>query len=190
MRLESVGMYVGRFLVIAPSFGAYRVSSRSFPDRVVRETDEGYAVVPEDDYDNPYVSYNCMREAGDVTVLGNGTHVDPVAEKIESGYPARDALALSLLTLDYEKDDYDTPRIAGVVGEESYIGTVTRDSLVVERVEEPTMVATYEVQEPECIEFDVSDAQEAARTVYEMEYEHPVASCAVHGDETAAYNGE
>ncbi|MFP4175444.1 MAG: IMP cyclohydrolase [Halobacteriales archaeon] len=186
-------MYIGRFLVIAPNFGAYRVSSRSFPDRVVRPNDEGdgYAVVPEDDYDNPYVSYNCMRSAGEETVLGNGTHVDPVTEKIRAGYPARDALGLALLTLDYEKDDYDTPRIAGVVGEEaSYIGTVTRDSVVVERVEEPTLVATYQIQKPEGVEFDVSNADEAARQAYEMEYEHPVAACAVYGDETAAYNGE
>jgi len=185
-------MYVGRFLVVAPGWGAYRVSSRSFPDRVVRETEVGYAVVPEDDYDNPYVSYNCLRkvEGTEKTVLGNGTHVDPIAEKMESGYPPRDALALALLTLDYEKDDYDTPRIACVVApEEAYVGTVTRDSLVVERVDEPTMVATYEVQHPSPIEFDVSGAQEAARGVYEMEYEHPVAACAVYGDETAAYNG-
>lgn len=178
--------------MVAPGFGAYRVSSRSFPDRVVRENDgDGYAVVPEDDYDNPYVSYNCMRPAGEATVLGNGTHVDPVTEKVRAGYPARDALALALLTLDYEKDDYDTPRIAGVVGDEtSYIGTVTRDSVVVERVDGPTLVATYEKQKPESVEFGVSSAEEAARRAYGMEYEHPVAACAVHGDETAAYNGD
>jgi len=181
-------------LVVAPGLGAYRVSSRSFPDRVVRENDEGdgYAVVPEDDYDNPYVSYNCLRRVGDeATVLGNGTHVDPVTEKMEAGYPARDALGLALLTLDYEKDDYDTPRITGVVApEEAYIGTVTRDSLVVESVEDPTLVATYEVQKPEAVEFDVSSTDEAARRVYEMDYEHPVAACAVHGEETAFYNGK
>ncbi len=183
-------MYVGRFLTVAPGWGAYRLSSRSFPDRVVRETEGGYAVVPEDDYDNPYVSYNCLRSVEEKVVLGNGTHVDPVTEKMEAGYPARDALAVALLTLDYEKDDYDTPRIAGVVApEEAYIGTVTRDAVVVERVEEPTMVATYEVQKPESVDFDVSSADEAARGVYEMEYEHPVAACAVYGDETAAYNG-
>lgn len=181
-------------MVVAPGLGAYRVSSRSFPDRVVRETEDGdgYAVVPEDDYDNPYVSYNCLRgvRGTEATVLGNGTHVDPVTEKMEAGYPARDALAIALLTLDYEKDDYDTPRIAGVVApEEAYIGTVTRDTLLVESVEEPTMVATYEVQKPESVEFDVSGAEEAARRVYEMEYKHPVAACAVYGDETAFYNG-
>ncbi|MDZ7688687.1 MAG: IMP cyclohydrolase [Halobacteriales archaeon] len=184
-------MYVGRFLVVAPGWGAYRVSSRSFPDRVARETEEGIAVVPEEEYDNPYVSYNCLRRVDeDTTVIGNGTHVDPVTEKMRAGYPARDALALALLTLDYEKDDYDTPRIAGVVtSDEAYIGTVTRDSVVVERVEEPTMVATYEVQKPESVEFEVSSAEEAARRVYEMDYEHPVTACAVYGDDTAVYNG-
>lgn len=188
-------MYLGRFLVIAPEFGVYRVSSRSFPDRVVREREEGdgYAVVPEDEYDNPYVSYNCLRKVGgrDATVVGNGTHVDPITEKMEAGYPARDALALALLSLDYEKDEYDTPRIAGVVGEEgSYIGTVTRDNLVVKSVDDPNIVATYEVQTPEAVGFDVSSAEEAAERIYGMDYEHPVASCAVFDGETAAYNGE
>ena len=180
-------------MVAAPGFGAYRVSSRSFPDRVARETDGGgYAVVPEDDYDNPYVSYNCLRkvEGKEATVIGNGTHVDPITEKMESGYPARDALVVALLSLDYEKDDYDTPRIAGTVAsEDAFVGVVTRDSLVVERVEEPTMVATYEVQKPETVEFDVSTAEEAARCVYDMEYEHPVAACAVYEGDTAVYNG-
>ena len=30
-------MYVGRFVVVAPGIGGYRVSSRSFPNRRVRE---------------------------------------------------------------------------------------------------------------------------------------------------------
>jgi len=43
-----------------------------------------------------------------LAVVGNGSHVDPIAE-LELGYPARDALATPLLALDFEKDDYDTP---------------------------------------------------------------------------------
>jgi len=185
-------MYIGRFVVIAPGYGAYRVSSRSFPDRVARETEGGVAVVPEEEYDNPYVSYDCLRRVDDETaVLGNGTHVAHIAEKMGLGYPARDALAEALLALDYERDDYNTPRIAGTVaGDASYIGIVRDDALLVERVTEPTLVATYEEDEPRPVEFGVSSADEAARRVYGMEYEHPVASCAVHDGEVALYNGD
>ncbi|MFB6283885.1 MAG: IMP cyclohydrolase [Halobacteria archaeon] len=182
-------MYLGRFLIIAPDFGVYRVSSRSFPDRVVRENDDGLAVVPEDDYDNPYVSYNCLRKTGDLAVIGNGTHVDPLTEKIELGYPARDALALSLLAMDFEKDEYDTPRIAGVTGEESYVGIVSRDSLIIESVDEPTLVSTYENQIPEPIDFTPGNAEDAAKMAYELDYEHPVASCGWMDDEVGIYNG-
>ncbi|MDY7082372.1 MAG: IMP cyclohydrolase, partial [Halobacteria archaeon] len=153
--------------------------------------DDTLAVVPEEEYDNPYVSYNCLRRAKNKTVISNGTHTDPIAEKIELGYPARDALALSLLAMDFEKDDYDTPRIAGVVdsGAESYIGIVTRDSLIVESVDEPTLVATYEEQKPRPIEFAPTDADDAARRAYGLDYEHPVAACAVFDDELGIYNG-
>ncbi|MDY6774907.1 MAG: IMP cyclohydrolase [Halobacteria archaeon] len=186
-------MYIGRFVIVAPEFGAYRVSSRSFPDRLVRESEDvdGLSVVPEDNYDNPYVSYNCLRKTENSTVIGNGTHVDPIAEKIGMGYPARDALSLALLSLDFEKDDYDTPRVAGVVGDDadSYIGIVTKDSLVVEKVEEPTLVATYEEQKPTTLEFSADDADDAAEKAYGLDYEHPVAACAVYDGETAIYNG-
>ncbi|MFP4633329.1 MAG: IMP cyclohydrolase [Halobacteriota archaeon] len=182
-------MYVGRLLVVAPNYAAYRVSSRSYPDRVIRERDGGLDVVPEDDYDNPYVSYTCLRPAGGGHVVGNGSHVDPVAEKIDLGYPARDALALSLLAMDYEKDDYDTPRIAGYVGEESFVATVRRDGLSVEAVEQPVLVATYERDRPDAFDFDASSAEEAARRAYDLEFEHAVAACAVYDGETAVYNG-
>jgi len=183
-------MYIGRFLVVAPGLGAYRVSSRSFPDRVARETEGGVAVVPEEEYDNPYVAYDCLRRVDDeTTVVGNGTHVSHIAEKLEMGYPARDSLASALLALDYEKDDYDTPRIGGTVtGDEAYVGIVRRNALLVEEVEEPTLVATYEENEPRPVEFGASSADEAARQVYEMEYGHPVASCAVYEGEVALYN--
>ena len=112
-------MYVGRFVVIGPEVGAYRVSSRSFPNRQIVDHDGTLTVVPTaeaDETDNPYVSYNCVRPTDRGAVVGNGSHVDPIAEKLARGYPPRDALCLALLALDFEKDDYDTPRIAGIVG--------------------------------------------------------------------------
>ncbi|MFC6827118.1 IMP cyclohydrolase [Halopelagius fulvigenes] len=175
-------MYVGRFIVVGPDFGAYRVSSRSFPNRRIVDRDGTLTVAPTPDApesDNPYISYNCVREGGDAVVVGNGSHVDPIAEKLDLGYPARDALASALLALDYEKDDYDTPRIAGVVGEESYVGIVRRDALLVEAVSEPTLVATYEEDAPAPVEFEASDAESAASGVYEMEYDHAVCAAGV-----------
>jgi IMP cyclohydrolase len=190
-------MYVGRFVVVAPGLGAYRVSSRSFPNRRVVDRDGTLTVGPTADAaetDNPYVSYNCLRPAGDGVVLGNGSHVDPVAEKVDMGYPARDALALALLALDFEKDDYDTPRIAGVVtAADACVGIVRRDALLVERVAEPTLVATYEEDTPRTFDFDADTAGEAARAAYDLDFEHPVCAAAARvtddGVETAVENG-
>jgi IMP cyclohydrolase len=190
-------MYVGRFLVVGPGVGAYRVSSRSFPNRKIIERNGTLTVVPTaeaDETDNPYVSYNCVRSVGEQAVIGNGSHVDPVAEKLALGYPARDALALALLALDFEKDDYDTPRIAGVVGDASLIGIVRRDGLLVREVTEPTLVATYEKDSPEPTDFDAESAAEAARAVYDADFEHPVCAAGVarvdNEFETAIENGD
>jgi len=204
-------MYVGRFVVVAPTVGAYRVSSRSFPNRKATGRQPGTVTVgPTEDApetDNPYVEYNCLRQTQRGTVIGNGSHVDPIAEKLELGYPARDALADPLLALDFEKDDYDTPRVAGIVGVDAadpstnadgpgaVIGTVRRDALLVEEVTEPRLVATYEKDSPEPVEFAAADAPAAAREAYEMDLEHAVCAVGVSGDtgagfETAIHNGE
>ena len=182
-------MYVGRLLVLDADTAAYRVSSRSFPKRKVVERDGTLTVIPTADAqetENPYVSYNCVRvvesegdEATAMAAIGNGTHVDAVAEKLGLGYPARDALALSLLAYDFEKDDYDTPRIAGVLGPESFVGIVRRDGIAVERVEEPTLVATYEKSSPEGIDLELAGAAEAARTAYDLDFEHAICAAGV-----------
>lgn len=187
-------MYIGRFIVVGPGIGAYRVSSRSFPNRQITDRDGLLTVEPTAEApptDNPYVSYNCLQvvepPASDEqwVVVGNGSHVDPIAEKIELGYPARDALAEPLLALDYEKDSYNTPRIAGVVtSETAHIGTVRDDALLVKAVDEPTLVATYEENSPRPYAFDVADATDAAKAVYDAEYEHAIcAAAATVGDE-------
>ncbi|WP_302082050.1 IMP cyclohydrolase [Salinibaculum rarum] len=199
-------MYVGRFVVIGPQVGAYRVSSRSFPNRRALDRDGTITVGPTEDApetDNPYISYNCVQVTDNGVVLGNGSHVDPIAEKLELGYPARDALVEPLLALDFEKDDYDTPRIAGIVGLDddatttgedpsAVIGTVRRDALLVEEVTEPTLVATYERDSPETFSLAADNAADAAREVYDHEFEHAVCAAGVavtdDGIETAIVN--
>ncbi|RQG93173.1 IMP cyclohydrolase [Natrarchaeobius halalkaliphilus] len=196
-------MYVGRFVVVGPEVGAYRVSSRSFPNREISARDGALTVGPTADApetDNPYVAYNCLRvvetPTGETVAFGNGSQVDPIAEKLELGYPARDALAECLLALDYEKDDYDTPRIAATISGdgEALVGTVRKDALLVETVDEPTLVATYEKDTPEPFEFDVETAGEAASEAYDLEFEHAVCAAGVsrteNGFVTALENGE
>ncbi|WP_128476968.1 IMP cyclohydrolase [Halorussus pelagicus] len=191
-------MYVGRFVVVGPKVAAYRVSSRSFPNRKIIERDGALTVAPTEDApetDNPYISYNCARTVGDESaVVGNGSHVDPITEKLELGYPARDALAESLLALDYEKDDYDTPRIAGVLTDDSaFVGTVRSDALLVREVTEPTLVATYERNGPEAFDFAADSAAEAASRSYDLDFEHAVCAAGVTrtdaGFEFAVENG-
>jgi IMP cyclohydrolase len=200
-REPQTSMYVGRFVIVAPDRAAYRVSSRSFPNRRIDSREDGrtLTVGPTDDApetDNPYIAYNCVRVTGPGAVVGNGSHVDPIAEKLERGYPARDALVTALLALDYEKDDYDTPRIAGIVGTdgESYVGTVRRDALLVERVTEPTLVGTYERDSPSAFAIDATDAAGLATAAYDLDFEHAVCAAGVARDSdgftTAVENGE
>lgn len=204
-------MYVGRSLIAGLTlngepFGAYRVSSRSFPNRKTVETEAGLSVVPEeghekDVFENPYIGYNCVRTTEDVAVVSNGSHTDPAVEKIAMGYPPRDGLALSLLSLDYEKDSYDTPRIAAALSEDAvYLGIARRDAVIARRFDadpgEAMLVATYEENDlpGETYSLDVETAEEAARAVFEepLDFEHPVCSAAVvrsDGDwETAVHN--
>ena len=119
-------MYIGRIVSIAKTqdgrlCGAYRVSSRSFPNRTAVVEQTKVSIVPKAGHEtdvqrNPYIAYNCVRLVcnGAVAVVSNGSHTDPIAGKIDMGMPVRDAVTLSLLALDYEKDQYNTPRICCV----------------------------------------------------------------------------
>lgn len=205
-------MYVGRFLVAGLSpegepYAAYRVSSRSFPHRKTILSGDTVSVVPEEGHEgdvfvNPYIGYNCVRVESDVAVVTNGSHTDPAAEKIAMGYPARDALALSLLSLDYEKDSYDTPRIAAAVSSDDvYLGIARKDAVIVRRFDpdpgEAMLVATYEKDDlpGDTVELDASDAEEAVDALFdELDFEHPVCGAAAvrrsDGWETAIRNEE
>ena len=159
-----MSIYLGRIVAVGRTksgrnAAAYRVSSRSFPNRQIVELGGSLAVVPRpgfenDVFKNPYIAYNCARAAGEWVVLTNGSHTDPLAEKLLSGADPKDAMTGVLLALDYEKDHLKTPRIAAVVplrGDTAWLGIVRHDALVVKEVllkqESMQYLSTYEAND-------------------------------------------
>jgi IMP cyclohydrolase len=139
----------------------YRVSSRSFPNRQTVLKDTSASIVPKEGYEsdimkNPYIAYNCLRIVNEnIAVATNGSQTDPIAEKLASGMNIRDSLVTVLHALDYEHDDYNTPRIAAVVcnnSREGYLGIVRKDAVLVRAfLMEPSTayyVCTYEHNTP------------------------------------------
>jgi IMP cyclohydrolase len=189
-------MYLGRIVAVGSTkngkFAAYRVSSRSFPNRMAKTFEKRVSIVPtegneKDVFQNPYIAYNCVRIVGDVAVVTNGSHTDVIAEKIASGMNVRDSIALSLIAMDYEKDDYNTPRIACAVSPEegSYVGIVTHDDVIVEKVPEgkSVYISTYEQIRPAYVDFEAKNAENAAQFIMNggkfAEFTNPVTSAAV-----------
>ena len=188
-------MYLGRIISIGSSkdgvYASYRVSSRSFPNRKSVVNNQKVAIIPtqgsEDDiYKNPYISYNCIDIIDDICVVTNGSHTDIIAGKIREGMNMKDAVALSLLTMDYEKDDYNTPRIGGTINTkgEGYIGIVTHEGIEVKKVNpgESFYVSTYEHNTPREVDYTATNAKEATEFIFNggifSEFTHPVTSCA------------
>ena len=159
-------MYLGRILAVGSTesgkFVAYRVSSRSFPNRIAKSFENRVSIVPtegneKDVFKNPYIAYNSIKIVDDIAVVSNGSHTDVIADKIDSGMNIRDSIALSLLSMDYEKDDFNTPRIAGAttLNGDSYIGIVTHEDLIVQKVEKGkcAYISTYEHTKPMIVDF-------------------------------------
>ena len=203
-------MYVGRIVIVGHSQGrsfvAYRVSSRSFPNRRAEVRGQSIMVSPLDSADlakNPYIAYNCIRvgsnTAGDVAVVSNGTHTDMILERIQDGQRPMDAMALSLMAYGYERDELDTPRLAGAVrGDRCWLGIAKRDEL---RVREyhldgalAFLVATYETTDFEAAALGGGSAGEIARLAFDLPLERPVCAAAAlarpdeSGYELAVYN--
>jgi len=179
----------------------YRVSSRSFPNRQAVDNNGTLAVLPRPGFEtdvnkNPYIAYNALRLVGEWAIATNGSHTDPIVEKVGLGMPIREAIILSLLALDYEKDDFDTPRIAAAVprlGDAGWLAIVRKNALVVREVTlqagQAQYIATYEaddVRDNQVSVFDASTAAGAAEFVVSggsfADLEKPVTSAAALTD--------
>jgi len=183
-------MYVGRIVVVGRSHGSgfvgYRVSSRSFPNRRADVRGKCILVSPLDISDlakNPYIAYNCIRICGDAAVVANGTQADMIAERIEDGCRPIDAIALSLTAYGYERDELDTPRIAGAVrGSRGWLGIAARDEIRTKEFDledgQSLMVATYEKTGFEPASVAGTSAAAVARICYDLPFERPVCAAA------------
>ena len=182
-------MYLGRIVAVGITKTnrlslMYRVSSRSFPNRVIKEINGALSVIPtpgseSDIYQNPYISYNCLRHNSEFAVVGNGTHTDPIFEKLESGMRIRDSLTSVLFGMDFEHDDYSTPRIAAVVSRRSKslaLGIIRSDGLEVNvfGLEPDTYryLSTYERNQISVHNsgsgFDLSSSEEVSRFIIDQ----------------------
>jgi IMP cyclohydrolase len=196
-------MYVGRIVSVGLTYSnrlclMYRVSSRSFPNRVIKDIKGALAVIPSpgsetDIYQNPYISYNCLRHNSEFAVVGNGTHTDPIFEKLESGMSIRDSLTSVLFGMDFEHDDYSTPRIAAVVSKSSRnlaLGIIRIDGIEIKVFNqipgEYRFVTTYETNKISTdfggMDLNAQRPKEAAQFIINggkfLEFEKPVSSAA------------
>lgn len=199
-------MYVGRIVIIGRTEGrswvGYRVSSRTFPNRRAQVRGETVLVSPVDPKDlerNPYIAYNCIRLAGKVAVVANGTQADMIAEKIIDGTKPLDAIALSLTAYGYERDELDTPRIAGVVmGDRGWLGIARKGEIRAKEFDlsddSAFLVATYEKTEFEEVSVAGKSAEDVAKAAFDLDLELPVCSAAAFevddGFALAVYNPE
>lgn len=198
-------MYVGRIVAVGKTdkpLVAYRVSSRSFPNRVARITDVGAAIQPLDPEDmkkNPYIAYNCLRVSKGGVVISNGSHTDPIFDRLEAGDEPDVALEKVLEEMGYEKDEFNTPRIAGIVTDTiGYLGIVRADALEISTfaLEEMScrVICTYEMDklEEKSYPFIAENAEEAAKYVVDggifKDLEKPICSAAWMGGELKVFN--
>ena len=201
-------MYLGRIVAAGltkdgRAAAAYRVSSRSFPNRSAILKGRTISVMPRVGFEsdlskNPYIAYNCVRLSGSIALVTNGSQTDPIIEKIMTGMSMRDAFTLSLLAMDYEHDTLDTPRIAAAVDSstgKAVFGIVRRDAVLVREFAlecgKAFYLSTYEKNAP-CMknideEFNPKCAECACHHVIDggvfADFEKPVTAAA------AVWNG-
>jgi IMP cyclohydrolase len=197
-------VYVGRIIAVgrAPDgrpVSAYRVSSRSFPNRSAERFGQSVRVVPRTGSadaasDSPYIAYECLVWNERFVVASNGTQTRPIFERLKAGNTPRDALVSVLAGLDREFDAFDTPRICGLVdvaGNTLWLGSVTATALSVMPVEvaagEMAYIATYSLPLPSPDRLDrafraataMDACQHITRASVFADFEHPVCAAAI-----------
>ena len=125
---------------------------------------------------------------GDFVVIGNGNHVDRIVEQLVLKVNPKDALTEALVVSRYEKDDHNTPRIAGIVGGESFIGIIRKDGIEVQEVKEVMFVSTYDKNSPERLDFEVQSAREVIDEMYGMGFEYPICAMGVKRGELVEFS--
>jgi IMP cyclohydrolase len=179
-------MYVGRIVGVGrDESGAlaagYRISSRSFPNRTAEKAGNSVKIVvrpgsTDAASDSPYIAYECLIWNGRFAVVSNGTHTQPIYERLKSGNTPRDAMVSVLTGLDREFDQHDTPRICGLIdfaADKLWLGSVTATSLAVMPVDvaegQMAYITTYEFPLPRSEQIDskfqVRDAHEVCRHI-------------------------
>lgn len=164
-------MYVGRIVCVGRTTGgelavAYRISSRSFPNRHARQYGESFHIEPfagspDATSASPYIAYECLTWNERYAVVSNGTHTRPIFERLKAGNTVRDAIVSVLNGLDREFDEHDTPRICGLIDLEDrslWLGSITADSISVRPVEvaagECQYISTYGFPLPDTTQID------------------------------------
>ncbi len=108
-----------------------------------------------------------------------------------------DAIALSLVAYGYERDELDTPRLAGAVrGSKAWLGIAMKGEFRFKEIplkdNDAFMVATYEKTGFEPVAVSGIDASAVAKAAYDLPFERPVCSAAAfqgdEGFELAVYN--
>ena len=185
-------MYLGRIISAGKTedgkpYVAYRVSSRSFPNRQVKVLEDEAAIIPKEGFEtdifkNSYIAYDCVKVLDDIAVISNGSQTNPIADKIAIGMNIRDAVVKG------NEDDF-----------EAYIGIVTDSKVLVEKIEDgkAQFISTYEKNTPEDVVFSAETPDAACKFIFDegafAEFENPVSSVAAIFDgkwKIAGFNPE
>jgi IMP cyclohydrolase len=165
-------MYVGRIIATGRTaagrlFVAYRVSSRSFPNRHAVRIGETVQIRPrlgsaDERSSNAYINYECALWNDNFLVAGNGSHTRFIFDRLVGGGSVRDCATAVLFGMDREFDQHETPRIAAVANRRSgelYLASITKSGLACIPIEAEVgsvrYIATYH--------FPIPDASQCMR---------------------------
>ncbi|WP_457741938.1 IMP cyclohydrolase [Thermococcus sp.] len=180
--------YTGRTLGIGlmngKPFAFYLLCSRSFPRRRALVRENAVYIENLTETDNPYVSYPVVRLLDNYAVVTNGLQTEFIAQALEWESPKK-ALIHVLDALDYERDGYNTPRIAGIIGttEKGWLGFAGRDEFWVKELElkegKAFVTATYNLGFEELDLPPFENAGELAERVMKLPFERKVLAIGV-----------